>query len=220
MVHGRYQAQQVKSSAVPQTGYTTPGAVDPLNTYDMIPENGKKRERSHSPGSGGVPLMADNVLYGAPADEQLKHRTLTMEKAAAERQGQFEQRFTGSTSSQLMKEPGDGREGGFTGRCCGVCLMLVLVFVVAFIAVAALVLVLSIMFRIYPVCECSSGSTCKSVSFSPPSSLLPHLSASLSLSLALALSLSFTLSFSFSLSCSLSLSLSFTLPFSFFVSVL
>ena len=136
--------------------------------------------------------MTDNVLYGAATDEQLKHRTLTLEKAAAERQGQFGQRFTGSTSSQLMTEPGDGREGGFTGRCCGVWLMLVLIFVVAFIAVAALVLSIIVMFRVYPVCDCSSGSTCKSVSLSPLLPLSSHscLSPSLCLPLSsLALSL-------------------------------
>ena len=133
--------------------------------------------------------MTDNVLYGAATDEQLKHRTLTVEKAAAERQGQFGQRFAGRTPSpQLMTEPGDGGEGAYTGRCCGVCLMLVLVLVVAFIAVAALVL--TIMFRVYPVRDCSTGSTCKSVSLSPPSSL-----SCLSLYVSLTLS-SLALSFS------------------------
>ena len=128
--------------------------------------------------------MTDNVLYGAATDEQIKHRTLTFEKAAAERQGQFGQRFTGSTSSQLMTEPGDSREGGFTGRCCtGVWLMLVLIFVVTIIAVAALILSIISMFRVYPVCDCSSGSTCKSVSLSPllPLSLHTCLSPSLCL---------------------------------------
>ena len=157
--HGRYTAQQVKpvSVGIVSQGeeYTSPVGMDPPNTYDMIPENGQRKERSHSP--VGRPLMADNVLYGTPADEQLKHRTLTMEKAAAEGGQQFNQRFTGSVSSQLIKEPGEGSTGVFTGRCCGVCLMLVLVFVVAFLAVAALVLVLSIMFQIYPVCDCTNS---------------------------------------------------------------
>ena len=139
--------------------------------------------------------MTDNVLYGAATDEQLKHRTLTVEtEAVAERQGQFGQRFTGSTSSQLMKEPGDSREGAFTGKCCGVWLMLVLFFVVAIIAVAALVLSIIAMFRVYPVCDCSSETTCELVSLSP-SILSPRILVSLSLSPSLSCSLSLLHSF-------------------------
>ena len=152
--HARYSKQQVKTvvEGSPQQEYTIPVGMDTPNTYDMIPDSSKRRDRSHSP--GGVPLMADNVLYGTPADEQLKHRTLTMEKNVAESQHQFGQRrYTGSTSSQVMEEPGDGGAPFFTGRCCGMYLMFILVFVVAFIALAALVL--SIMFRVYLVpCDC------------------------------------------------------------------
>ena len=161
--HSRYNAQQVKNAhAVPQTEYTSPVGLDQPNEYDMIPDNNKRRDnRSLSPGV--APLVAENVLYGAPADEKLKHRSLTMEKAKSERQQQ--RRFTGSLSSQIVKEPADGG-GIFTGRCCGIGLMLVLVFVVAFLAVAALVLVLSIMFQIYPVCDCTTSELCCSLTLS------------------------------------------------------
>ena len=163
--HSSYSAQQVKNShgvPPPQTEYTSPVGMDMPNEYDLIPDNNKRREnRSLSP--GGAPLMAENVLYGAPADEKLKHRSLTMEKAQAERQQQ--RRFTGSLSSQMIKEPSDG-SATCTGRCCGVCLMLVLVFVVAFLAVASLVLVLSIMFQIYPVCDCTKSESVISLSLS------------------------------------------------------
>lgn len=152
--HGRYVAQNANAQ------YTSPVGMDTPNMYDLIPENSQQqhqqqRTRSHSP--GGQPLMAENVLYGAPADEQMKHRTLTMEKAAAERQNPaIQSRYVGSISSQMMKEPGGEGVSACSGRCCGVCLMLVLVFVVAFLAVAALVLVLSIMFGVYRVCDCAS----------------------------------------------------------------
>ena len=180
--HSRYNAQQVKNAHAvppPQTEYTSPVGMDEPNEYDMIPDNNKRREnRSLSPGvaPGVAPLMADNVLYGTPVDEKLKHRSLTMEKANSEGK---QRRFTGSTSSHMVvKEPSDG--GGLcTGRCCGVCLMLVLVFVVAFLAVAALVLVLSIMFQIYPVCDCTK-SELFSLSFSLSLSLFLSLSLSLS----------------------------------------
>ena len=171
--HSSYTAHHVKNSqGIPQSEYTSPVGMDLPNEYDMIPDNNKRRDnRSLSPGV--APLMAENVLYGAPTDEKLKHRSLTMEKANSERQQQ--RRFTGSMSSQMVKEPAN--EGAVcTGKCCGVCLMLVLVFVVAFLAVAALVLVLSIMFQIYPVCDCTKSE-------------LLSLSLSLSLFLFLPLSL-------------------------------
>ena len=167
--HSRYNAQQVKNAhAVPQTEYTSPVGLDQPNEYDMIPDNNKRRDnRSLSPGV--APLMAENVLYGAPADEKLRHQSLKIKSEQQQR------RFTGTLSSQIVKEPAD-RGGVCTGRCCGVCLMLVLVFVVAFLAVAALVLVLSIMFQIYPICDCTATSEL-------------HFSLSLSLSLFLFLHL-------------------------------
>lgn len=161
--HARYAKQQVKNAegAPQRTEYTSPVGIDVPNTYDKIPDRNKRTDRSHSHSPGGAPLIADNVLYSAAADEQLKHRTLTIEEATAEGQQQYTQmKFRGSTSSQVIKEPGVGGEPCCTGRCCGMCLVLVLVFVVAFIALASLVLVLSIIFRVYPVCDCTNSECC------------------------------------------------------------
>ena len=207
--HGRYQVQQVKNAQrASQLEYTSPTGMDPPNEYDMIPDNSKRSGRSHSP---GVPLMAENVLYGDPmSEENLRHRSITVEKAASERQQP--RRYTGSTSSQVVKEPADG--GGMcTGRCCGVCLMLVLVFVVAFIAVAALVLVLSIMLKVYPVCDCTNSESVHTLTLTL--SLTHSLTHSLSLSLSHSLTHSLSHSLSLSLSPSLSLSLSLSLSVSY-----
>ena len=175
--HSRYSSRQVKNShGIVQNEYTSPVNVDPPNTYDLIPENTKRQTDRSSPGV--APLMAENVLYGTPVDEQLKHRTLTMEKAKSEKHNDM--RFSGSVSSPMLKEPAD--DSVFcTGKHCGVCLILVLVFVVAVLAVAALVLVLSVMFHIYPVCDCPSGKLSLSLSLSLPLSL-SFITVSLSLS--------------------------------------
>ena len=148
--HTDYHRMSRKSKSSSPT-YQPPGEGETPNEYDVIPD---KQHQSHRPPSPIV--VAENVLYGDQnAAEQMKHKALTIERGE-----QYEKKYSGDTSQSLLRSESKDSYGVTCCKCQTVCTY-VLITAVFLVALAALVVALIIVLRVYSVCDCGASKCCR-----------------------------------------------------------
>ena len=191
--------QPKNAKGTPQTNYTSLTGMDPPSTYDVIPDSSKSKEASQQAQVQHGNLERPKNAKGMP--QQTDYTSLTgmdppsmydviPDSSKSKEASQHEPGVTGTTASM---KPGEGQSAFYTRKDCGMWLMLIFVLVVAFLA-----LILSIGFRVIPVCDCPNSKLAINLwrnnpplaIFLSPSASASFLSASLYPSFPVLLSLS------------------------------